>query len=113
MSTKTIYYLFLCCFVSILFSCKTTSSITRRQQSLRFTQNWEKLNGYPLKHGRTDDLYFFNPDRGFAINSQGYLLLTEDGGGNWETKFRKERTFFRCLTFKDSLTGFLGNAGAR
>ncbi len=74
-------------------------------------RSWQEVRSYPLDYGRTDDLFFFSPERGFVVNSEGYLLLTEDGGQHWETKFRREETFFRCLTFRDSLNGFLGTIG--
>ena len=85
--------------------------IFAEQQQLYYSDSWKKLGEYPSTRGRNDDLYFFTPQRGFVINSQGHLYLTEDGGQHWTSKFRKERTFFRCLTFKDSLNGWLGTLG--
>ncbi len=83
----------------------------QEQQHLHYSGSWNKLDSYPPKFGRTDDLFFFNREKGFVINSQGLLFLTVDGGASWEQKFQKERTFFRCLTFKDSLNGWLGTLG--
>lgn len=95
------------------FSCKSPQiyKAFSDSQKMYYTQSWEKLDNYPLKRGRTDDLFFFNPDRGFVINSQGLLLLTEDGGDSWEQKFSVPGSFFRCITFKDSLNGWVGTLG--
>jgi len=98
--------------IILLSACnKNLPTVFKDQQQLKYSHSWEKLESYPARAGRSDDLFFFNPQKGFVINSLGYLFLTEDGGNNWETKFRKERTFFRCLTFKDEQTGWLGTLG--
>ncbi len=100
-------------FVSILLtSCSNKLyPIFEEHQQLNYSHAWERVDNYPPKRGRSDDLYFFNPERGFVINSQGLLLLTEDGGESWETKFKVEDSFFRCITFKDSLNGWIGTLG--
>ena len=99
--------------VFAFFSCKSPQiyKAFADSQKMYYTQSWEKLDNYPLKRGRTDDLFFFNPDRGFVINSQGILLLTENGGESWEQKFSVPGSFFRCITFKDSLNGWVGTLG--
>ena len=85
--------------------------VFQEQQELHYSTAWEKLDNYPLRFGRNDDLFFFSPDTGFVINSQGSLFLTEDGGNSWQEKFQKKRTFFRCLSFQDRQTGWLGTLG--
>ena len=72
---------------------------------------WSKLDNYPIKTGRTDDLFFFDPSTGFVINSSGYLVYTEDGGVNWEVAYEDKGTFFRCMAFKNRQEGWLGNIG--
>lgn len=109
-SPTLIYFILL---ASVLFSAcnKQLPAVFKDQQQLKYSHSWKKLENYPVRAGRSDDLFFFNPQKGFVINSLGYLFLTEDGGEHWETKFRKERTFFRCLTFIDEQRGWLGTLG--
>lgn len=75
------------------------------------TYKWNKVDSYPVERGRTDDLYFFDPMNGFVINSQGYVVKTENGGESWEIAHENKGTFFRCLTFKNRKEGWLGNIG--
>ena len=94
------------------FSCaKKIPEALIETSELQYTNSWEKLNAYPIKRGRTDDLHFFDPQTGFVINSQGYLTYTEDGGESWEIKHENKGTFFRCLTFKNRQQGWLGTIG--
>ena len=99
--------------LSFLFSCRTiVPEVFKMQQELYVSRQWKQLDAYPMKRGRTDDLHFFNPQRGFVINSVGKLFLTEDGGETWELKLESDQqSFFRCITFKDSLNGWLGTLG--
>lgn len=112
MKTNCTIILALCLVSVFLSSCRSiTPDVLKDQELLRYSRSWEKLDSYPMKIGRTDDLHFFTPDRGFVINSEGKLFLTEDGGQTWTLKFEKEETFFRCITFSDSLNGWLGTLG--
>lgn len=99
--------------ITISASCNPKLSPPFDQQAkLRYSHTWKKLSNYPMQYGRNDDLHFFNPAEGFMINSEGRLFLTEDAGENWELKFSKEeKSFFRCLTFKDRQHGWLGTLG--
>lgn len=98
--------------LTILSSCnREIHPIFEAKQKLHYSNSWERLDNYPPKAGRSDDLFFFNPEEGFIINSLGKLSYTEDGGETWDMKFEKRRTFFRCLTFKDRQTGWLGTLG--
>lgn len=109
---KTKLFPLLLLVATIFIACTPKLNPTfKEQQSLHFSSEWQKLEGYPLRYGRTDDLHFFNPEKGFTINSQGHVVKTNDGGVNWEKVFRRKGTFFRCLTFKDSLNGWVGTLG--
>lgn len=110
-SPVCIITLFLGCLALFTACNKQVPAVFKSQQDLRYSHSWEKLENYPVRSGRSDDLYFFTPQKGFVINSLGYLFQTNDGGQSWETKFRKERTFFRCLTFKNEEKGWLGTLG--
>lgn len=71
---------------------------------------WTKLDA-PAYKGKQDDIYFVNEMKGWYVNGAGKIYKTSDGGENWKLSFEKTGTFFRCIAFIDSLTGFAGNIG--
>lgn len=98
--------------IFLLQSCapKLAEPLKKIQDS-QYAQGWKKQTNYPIKNGRTDDLHFFDPQTGLVINSNGYLVLTENGGQDWEIIHENEGTFFRCITFKNRQEGWLGTIG--
>lgn len=74
------------------------------------TQGWKKLNtaAYP---GKQDDITFINESEGWYVNGYGSIYHTSNGGETWEKQLEKKGTFFRCIAFVDSLTGFAGTVG--
>jgi photosystem II stability/assembly factor-like uncharacterized protein len=109
---KTHSFSFLIFLLFTLQSCtpKLAEPLKKIQEG-QFAQGWQKQTSYPIKNGRTDDLHFFDPQTGFVINSNGYLVLTENGGTDWEIIHENEGTFFRCITFKNRQEGWLGTIG--
>ena len=99
--------------IFLLFSACSpkVSPLLQQVQEINYSSGWEKVNSYPIKNGRTDDLHFFDEHTGFVINSEGYLSFTEDGGETWEIVLKNEGTFFRCITFKNRQEGWLGTIG--
>jgi len=77
-----------------------------------FSQNyaWKKLNTEPYK-GKQDDICFVTEKCGWYINGYGKIYHTTDGGETWVKQLEKKGTFFRCVAFIDSLTGFAGTVG--
>ena len=73
-------------------------------------RSWQKLKTekYP---GKQDDIAFLNEKEGWYVNGYGSIYHTGDGGQNWEKQLEKKGTFFRCIAFVDSLTGFAGTVG--
>lgn len=80
---------------------------------------WEALPNAPITW-RFDDMYFLNPQEGWAINPYySYLtpnqyarvVHTTDGGQSWETLLDSSVTFIRSVGFADSQTGWFGNLG--
>ncbi|MEL6866357.1 MAG: hypothetical protein AAFP19_18175 [Bacteroidota bacterium] len=109
---KTIISIGMALFILSLLSCRPELiPALQEKQQLHATTAWESLSSYPQKVGRTDDLSFVNTELGWAVNSQGVLLKTRDGGDNWIVQFRKKNSFFRAVVFKDSLNGWLGTLG--
>jgi photosystem II stability/assembly factor-like uncharacterized protein/pimeloyl-ACP methyl ester carboxylesterase len=71
---------------------------------------WKKLitDYYP---GKQDDIAFINENEGWYVNGYGNIYHTKNGGETWEKQVEKKGTFFRCIAFVDSLTGFAGTVG--
>lgn len=115
MTIKTSFFkiIIISFFTSALFPFCTPSipEALKEKQKLHLSNSWQELPNYPQKTGRSDDLSFVSPEKGWVVNSQGVLHKTEDGGDNWQLQLEKPGSFFRCLVFKDSLHGWLGTLG--
>ncbi|MCX6351304.1 MAG: hypothetical protein NTX03_05525 [Bacteroidetes bacterium] len=72
--------------------------------------SWEKLNTDPYR-GKQDDIYFVDENRGWYINGYGKIYHTTNGGETSTMQLEKKGTFFRCVSFIDSLRGFVGTVG--
>jgi len=75
------------------------------------TYTWTKLISAPYNGGKQDDIYFVNPDTGWSINGSGKIYRTYDGGATWTNLLTQTGTYFRCVGFISSTTGFAGNVG--
>lgn len=60
---------------------------------------------------RHDDVYFLTPALGWAANSDGKIIKTEDGGMHWDTQFVDEDVYWRCLGFASKSRGWAGTIG--
>jgi len=62
---------------------------------------------------RTDDIWFFDAQRGWAVNANGHVLQTTDGGDTWERRFAAaEGTYLRCIGFDGDQRGWVGTLSA-
>ncbi len=73
--------------------------------------SWTQLMNAPTNAAKQDDVYFVTPDKGWSINGSGRIYKTTDGGNTWVKHIDQPGTYFRCIGFADSLTGFAGNIG--
>ncbi|MCU0404643.1 MAG: hypothetical protein MUE99_08850 [Chitinophagaceae bacterium] len=71
---------------------------------------WKKLTTDPYP-GKQDDICFVNEKQGWYVNGYGKIYRTNDGGATWEKQLEQKGSFFRCIAFTDSLTGFAGTVG--
>ncbi len=71
---------------------------------------WDKLNTEPYR-GKQDDIFFIDAQKGWYVNGFGKIYHTGNGGDTWTMQLEKKGTFFRCIAFLDSLTGFAGTVG--
>jgi len=68
---------------------------------------WHKTNA-PVASSRTDDIFFLDPDNGWAVNSNGQILKTADGGVTWTEQIRLQKEYLRCVGFANSKKGWAG-----
>jgi len=77
--------------------------------------DWQALPSAPTTPYRFDDIFFLTPNLGWAVKPIGGTVLfgevweTRDGGNNWIRNNDSSQTYYRCVGFKDSLNGWIGN----
>lgn len=57
---------------------------------------------------RTDDVWFNDPDNGWAVNANGQIVHTADGGNSWTGQLHEEDVYFRCIGFSSPKRGWAG-----
>lgn len=78
------------------------------------TMRWRVLRNSPVASSRTDDIWFFDENTGWLVNSSGYVCKTTDGGECWEPKFylcpsSKGKPYLRCLGWGSDQSGWFGS----
>lgn len=68
---------------------------------------WRKTAAPPAS-SRTDDIWFLNPDVGWAVNSDGNILKTTDGGNHWHVQHSAPGVYLRCVGFANAHVGWVG-----
>jgi photosystem II stability/assembly factor-like uncharacterized protein len=73
---------------------------------------WFATNA-PTASSRTDDIWFVDPMIGWAVNSDGKILKTTDGGISWQQQFqtpivRNRPIYLRSVGFANPLNGWVG-----
>lgn len=71
---------------------------------------WKPTNAPPAS-SRTDDIWFLDSSTGWAVNSNGQILFTADGGATWEQQFHSP-AYLRCVGFANKTTGWVGTLTA-
>lgn len=72
---------------------------------------WRATNA-PRASSRTDDIWFVDPAIGWAVNSNGQIVHTEDGGTSWVEQLHDEDVYFRCVGFASRTRGWAGTLTA-
>jgi len=72
---------------------------------------WAPTNA-PIATFRTDDIWFFDADTGWAVNSDGDILSTDSGGQRWTRAFHAEGVYLRAIAFTDRENGFVGTVSS-
>src|SRR5262245_53881035 len=68
---------------------------------------WRATNA-PVASSRTADIWFIEPSTGWAVNSNGQILMTADGGNSWTEQFLVKDAYLRCVGFANRLKGWVG-----
>ncbi|QIO54609.1 hypothetical protein HA461_25820 (plasmid) [Rhizobium leguminosarum bv. trifolii] len=68
---------------------------------------WRKTNA-PIASSRTDDIWFVNPRVGWAVNSNGNIIKTEDGGATWVVQHSVPGAYLRSVAFANANVGWVG-----
>jgi photosystem II stability/assembly factor-like uncharacterized protein len=68
---------------------------------------WRRTNA-PTASSRTDDIWFLDAERGWAVNSNGHILHTPDGGETWQRQFSASGAYLRCVGFANDQLGWVG-----
>ena len=79
------------------------------QESVAAQPIWRETNA-PVASSRTDDIWFIDPNRGWAVNSDGQIVHTEDGFATWQEQFHDEESglYLRCVGFASQSRGWVG-----
>ncbi len=72
---------------------------------------WLPTNA-PVASSRTDDIWFTDPQRGWAVNSNGQIVHTEDGFITWQEQLHDPEVYFRCVGFASESRGWVGTLTA-
>lgn len=72
---------------------------------------WRVTNA-PEASSRTDDIWFLDHNRGWAVNSNGQILHTADGFSTWTEQFHDEELYLRCVGFASESRGWVGTLTA-
>jgi photosystem II stability/assembly factor-like uncharacterized protein len=74
---------------------------------------WRALPRAPVMPpgGRTDDIWFVNPQIGWAVNSNGQIINTTDGGGSWKQQTLEAGVYWRCIGFAKPQNGSTPRCG--
>ncbi|MQW42547.1 hypothetical protein GHK68_09405 [Sinorhizobium meliloti] len=68
---------------------------------------WSKTS-LPVAGSRTDDVYFVSEAVGWAVNSDGRIYFTSDGGMTWVVQTLLAASYLRCLGFSSVTNGWVG-----
>lgn len=68
---------------------------------------WRPTNA-PIASSRTDDIWFLDPQVGWAVNSNGQIVHTADAGNSWVGQLHDPEVYFRCVGFASATRGWAG-----
>lgn len=69
---------------------------------------WRKTNAAAAS-SRTDDIWFHDAKTGWAVNSDGNIISTRDGGDSWVVQHAAPGVYLRCIGFANANVGWVGS----
>lgn len=69
--------------------------------------SWRRTSAM-VATSRTDDIWFLDAATGWAVNSDGRVLRTTDGGDSWTVQAELPDTYLRCIGFAGADRGWIG-----
>jgi photosystem II stability/assembly factor-like uncharacterized protein len=72
---------------------------------------WRKTNA-PVAQ-RHDDVWFVDPMTGWAVNSDGNIIKTTNGGASWTVQRSLPGVYLRCIGFANPSIGWVGTLTRR
>lgn len=89
-----------------------TLNTEHSEELLVSEHQWRRTNA-PMANSRTDDIWFLDANHGWAVNSNGHILHTSDGGATWLRQFTAgASTYLRCVGFANEQQGWVGTVTA-
>jgi len=87
---------------------------TNKNASANLQLSWKALGHSPIASSRTDDIWFFDEQMGWLVNSSGYVCKTTDGGNCWQPKFylcpsSTGKPYLRCMGWGSTRVGWFGS----
>ncbi|MBG0792239.1 hypothetical protein IYY11_01955 [Methylocystis sp. H62] len=72
--------------------------------------SWRRTHapGSTTRGYRTDDVWFADATTGWAVNSEGNIIKTVDGGDSWVVQAGFEDVYLRSVGFADKMIGWVG-----
>ena len=67
---------------------------------------WKRTNTERVT--RHDDIWFVSSREGWAVNSEGKILYTNDAGVNWQVVGSDPEAYFRCMSMTPARQGWIG-----
>lgn len=96
-------------FYSLYFTSNTVGCVGGNQNGIIFRTTDSGSNFTSVPTGTNIwflDIYFINPQTGFACGQNGYIVKTLNGGLSWNVVYQAAN-FMHCIRFIDQNTGYV------
>ncbi|MBY5890761.1 hypothetical protein HFN49_31805 [Rhizobium leguminosarum] len=75
---------------------------------------WIVAGDVPVSNSRTDDIWFFDENNGWLVNSNGQVCQTTDGGLTWRQRRFIDSSmagfpYLRCMAWPNERVGWIGS----
>jgi photosystem II stability/assembly factor-like uncharacterized protein len=74
--------------------------------------SWRRTSASPAA-SRYDDVWFYDDNIGWGVNSNGLIVKTVDGGDNWLVQASLPGVYLRCIGFANDRIGWVGTTAGK